>query len=437
MRKITNNTTVLLCIFALVLITLSSIPLNVVSVQATPPTETTQPSPSYQLENNARYDILIRSLLAFAHMPSLSAAIVSDDELIWTHGYGLYDRENNKEAADDTIYLIASISKTFTATAIMQLYEQGYFDLDDDVNDYLPYILRNPNHPDDKITFRMLLTHQSSLATDPPTYYTRAYPGELEISGYPNPFFKDILTPEGLQYRPQFWNTYAPGGDMYYANMGFGVLGQLIECISGQTVEDYCRDHIFIPLEMNDTSFRLSNIDVTRAAVPYEYIQGAYVPYIHYTILEYPAGGLRTTVNDLSHFLIAQMNNGTYSTVELLQPDTITLMHTIQYPSTTYNFQYGLGFQIWETPTSLKIGHTGGLFGVATKMIFKPSDHIGIIMFTNKAVENIRDQLVFALIEYLLFQQAAQYTTTSTYGEKLSDIVQSNSLLSTDFNLEK
>ena len=351
------------------------------------------------------FDILIKSLLAFVHIPSLSAAIVKENELIWAKGYGLYDIENNKEADKVTIYLVASISKTFTATAIMQLYEQGYFDLDDDVNEYLDFNLRNPKYPDDKITFRMLLAHQSSIATDLPTYRTRFLPGDLEISGYPYPYFHELLTQDGIHFKPQLWNDYPPGEDMYYANIGFGLLGYLVEQISGQSFEDYCRVHIFNPLEMNDTSFKLVNINISRAAVPYEYRQWKYIPYLHYQILEYPAGGLRTSVSDLSRFLISHMNNGTYGTTQILTPESVKEMHTIQYDSDTYNFQYGLGFQIWKTLTGMKIGHTGGLSGVATKMVFKESRDIGIIMFFNKAVENLLDKFVISIIEQLLFQK--------------------------------
>jgi len=351
------------------------------------------------------FDILIKSLLAFVHIPSLSAAIVKENELIWAKGYGLYDIENNKEADKDTIYLVASISKTFTATAIMQLYEQGYFDLDDDVNEYLDFSLRNPQYTYDKITFRMLLAHQSSIATDLPTYRTRFLPGDLEISGYPYPYFQELLTQDGIHFKPQLWNDYPPGEDMYYANIGFGLLGYLVEQISGQSFEDYCRVHIFNPLEMNDTSFKLVNINISRAAVPYEYQQWKYIPYLHYQILEYPAGGLRTSVSDLSRFLISHMNNGTYGTTQILTPESVKEMQTIQYDSDTYNFQYGLGFQIWKTLTGMKIGHTGGLSGVATKMVFKESRDIGIIMFFNKAVENLLDKFVISIIEQLLFQK--------------------------------
>jgi len=426
-----NKTTKKIITITLILVLL--IVTNPIHFIATSQADTTQKQPLDQTKANDRFDNTIEFLLKIIHISALSVGIVKNNELIWTNGYGLYDRENNKAAADDTIYLVASISKMFTATAIMQLYEQGHFDLDDDISDYLGYTLKNPKYPTTNITFRMLLAHQSSLAPDLATYFTKVIPGGLEISGYPHPFLQELLTPEGIYYRPQLWNDYAPGEDMYYSNIGFGVLGFLVQQISGQPLEDYCRDNIFTPLGMNDTSFFFSNIDNQRAAVPYEYIQHQYIPYIHYHILEYPAGNLRTTVLDLSRFLILQMNNGTYENTEILTPNTLEEMHTIQYPSDTYNFQYGLGFQIWQTPTTVKTGHTGGFFGVATKMICKKSDDVGIIMFANKGVELLIESAIFSLIEELLFQKATNHKYNTTWKSELAYTLKENTFLFEDF----
>ena len=118
-------------------------------------------------ENNSlekqNFDKKIQLLMKLAHMPSLSTCVIKNESVVWSKTYGYYDLKNKKLATQNTIYMVASISKMFTAIAIMQLWEQGLFDLDDDVNDYLPFELRNPHYPDVPITFRMLLAHQSSL----------------------------------------------------------------------------------------------------------------------------------------------------------------------------------------------------------------------------------------------------------------------------------
>ncbi len=373
-------------------------------------------------DNDDMFDRIMLKLMEIAHMSALSAAVIENNGVTWAKGYGLYDRERNKEADEDTIYIVASISKTFTATAIMQLYEKGYFSLDDDVNGYLPFSLRNPNYPSEPITFRMLLAHHSSLAVDPPGFYT-FIPGDLEVIGYPYPWLEDYLTPEGTLYIPYVWSDAHPGEEMYYSNIGYGVLGYLVEVISGMMFEDYCRENIFEPLGMGNTSFRLSNLDVSRVAVPYGVRFGEYYPFLHYGILDYAAGGLRTNVLDLSRFLLAHMNGGVYNGARILSRDSVEEMHAVQYPSRNYAFEYGLGWQIWKKGGDTHIGHTGGLYGVATKMVFRESDKNGILFFTNKEVYNIREIVVFSLIEQLLFWKA-----TGKFDELKKEIVEESVL---------
>ena len=135
---------------------------------------------------NSFFDRYIKLLMRFAHKPSVSACVIVNESIVWSGGFGLYDIENNKMATTDPLYLMASISKTVTATALMQLYEKGHFDLDDDVNDFLPFSFRNPNYPENPITFRMLLSHRSSLASDNyDQLCTSIIPGDPDIPSIP------------------------------------------------------------------------------------------------------------------------------------------------------------------------------------------------------------------------------------------------------------
>jgi CubicO group peptidase (beta-lactamase class C family) len=380
------------------------------------------------------FDGIIKILMNLAHMSALTAAIVKDNELVWTKGYGLSDRENGKNANDETIYLVASISKSFTATAIMQLYEKGLFDLDDDVNNYLPFSLRNPNYPDKPITFRMLLAHHSSISKDnegTASFITRIIPGGLEITGYPSPYLREYLVPGGVYYKPQVWLDLQPGQEMHYANVGYSVLGYLVEILSGKSFENYCQENIFKPLDMDNTSFRFSFINESRAAVPYEFVSGKYLPIIPYDLLDSPPGGLRTSVLDLSHFLIAIINGGVYKDIQILNESTVELMQNIQYPDKDYSFQYGLGFQIWETPDDVLIGHSGGLFGVSTKMVFRKSDDIGVIFFTTKAIVDRFEGILFSLIEQFLFWRASGFKDKINIVN-LKQTIESNELLLND-----
>jgi CubicO group peptidase (beta-lactamase class C family) len=331
------------------------------------------------------FDRNIERLMKLAHKPSVSAGIIIDDKLVWSKGYGLSNIEKNKSSQPDSIYLSASISKTVTATALMQLYEKGLFGLDEDVNNYLPFRLRNPNHPNVPITFRMLLSHRSSLAGDNTFWICLSYvPGDPDIPDYPYPWLKDYLTPDGSAYSPIVWSENIPGKKYAYANIGFSIIGYLVELISGEIFNEYCKKHIFEPLQMYNTSFRLKDINLSNLAIPYEYNRGNYIPHPHYNMLViHPGGSMRTSIEDLSHFLIAHMNGGIWKDVRILNSSTVELMHKDHYANNSKEI-YGFGWTVKENKFGKKeIGHSGGWPGVDTRMRYRPDDNIGVIMFTN------------------------------------------------------
>ena len=170
------------------------------------------------------FDKKIELFMTLAKFPSLSACIINGDEVTWSNEYGFYDLENKKSATENTIYNMGSISKTITGTALMQLWEQGLFDLDEDVNNYLPFSLRNSNFPDDPITFRMLLTHSSSLNTESGQagliYSWTNFSADPPFEGYPYPWLEEHLTPGGKWYYSGRWSsTYRPGDFNMYAKV--------------------------------------------------------------------------------------------------------------------------------------------------------------------------------------------------------------------------
>ena len=338
-----------------------------------------------QATNEILFDRYIGLLMRFAHKPSVSACIIKGEKVVWSKGYGLYNIEKNKQAQPDTLYLSASISKTVTATAIMQLWEQGLFDLDDDVNNYLPFSLRNPNYPDNPITFRMLLSHRSSLAGDNTFWVCLSYvPGDPDIPDYPYPWLKEYLTPNGCAYSPIVWSNNPPGEKYAYANVGYALVGYLVELISGEKFDQYCKKHIFEPLEMFNTSFRLKDVNISNTAIPYEYKKGNYIPHPHYNMyVMYPAGSMRTSVEELSHFLIANMNGGVWDNIRILKNTTVELMNKDHYNSKNKQ-KYGLGWMITKKVFGKEeIGHGGGWTGVQTLMKYRPEDKTAVIIFTN------------------------------------------------------
>jgi CubicO group peptidase (beta-lactamase class C family) len=347
--------------------------------------ETTSSQKQIMRVSDVFLNTYIQLLMRLAHKPSLAAGIICGDQLIWSYAYGYYDIENKKEATTQTLYLMASVSKTVTATALMQLYDQGLFKLDDDVNKYLPFSLRNPNHPDDPITIEMILSHRSSLADDNLYWLCLSYlPGDPDVEGFPYPWLQEYLTPGGSAYSSSTWSMEKPGERYYYANVGFSIIAYLVEIISHEDFNDYCKEHIFQPLQMNSTGFRLRDVDIENIAVPYEFKNKGYFRHPQYGIhVLYPAITLRTSIEDYSHFIIAHMTGGVWNGVRILNESTVELMHTPHFsPGDTYN--YGLGWQVTNKPLKKTYGHSGGYVGALDLVTISPSDTTGVIMFTNE-----------------------------------------------------
>jgi CubicO group peptidase (beta-lactamase class C family) len=267
----------------------------------------------------------------------------------------------------------------------MQLWEQGLFDLDEDVNHFLPFSLKNPHYPDTNITFRMILSHHSSLASidwkNGPFIYL-----SFSLFGETKERYEELLTPTGKLYNPKIWNDSAPGESLHYSNIGYFILEYLVEQISHQSFEEYCTRNIFQPLEMNQTSFHVTDYDKKELAIPYIWALNTYIALPNYEVHNYGVGGVRTSVKDLSHFLIAHMNNGHYKNKSILQEETIELIRTIQYPdeNNTFWYEYGLGWRIMRRNNSYSLSHPGVGPGVATYINYNPIDNIGIIFFVNQ-----------------------------------------------------
>jgi len=350
------------------------------------------------------FDRYVELLMKIGHKPSFVVCTIKGDEITFAKAYGYYDLENNKPTTLDTIFPIASVSKTVAATALMQLYERGYLDLDDDVSGYLPFDLKNPNFPDVNITFRMLLSHQSSITDKYDACHIS--PGDPEIPSRPYaPYLKDLLLPNGSLYVSGIWSDEnAPGEAYCYSNIGWGLVEYLVEIISNQPFNEYCKDNIFIPLEMYNSSYDLKDINMSRLAPYYLYSKGNYYRLMHMGWV--PCCNMRSTIMDLSHFLIAHMNGGVWNGVRILNESNIELMHSPQFS----NYElYGLGFQFTDYKFQKNmIGHNGY---PSTRMFFRPEDQTGVIIFDNSfgdPVGLLMDEggtsLRYSLTEFFMFK---------------------------------
>ncbi len=342
-------------------------------------------------------------------IPGLAACIIKDGRVVWSKGYGWANVAKQMPMDPDLVLQnIGSISKTIVATAVMQLWEKGKFQLDDDVSEYLPFAVKSPEYSNTPITYRLLLTHRSGIAD------SQAY-GSSYASGDPRQpleaWLKDYFTPGGRYYDQKAnFHPWKPGKKSAYSNVAFGLLGYLVERASGESLPDYTRKNIFEPLGMKRTGWMLSEIDVAAHAVPYipmgdgdssseeidvyrkfgllggeperDATGGAYQPLCLYSFPNYPDGALRTTVNQLARLLMAYANDGSYGSAQILKPDTVRLMLT---PQAATSPQQGLCWVTDLREGRRHWGHNGADPGIRTNMSFCSADGGGVIVFVNRA----------------------------------------------------
>lgn len=323
-------------------------------------------------------DTYILNKMEDEHISGLGAALVKDGELLWFGNYGLANREENIPVTESTIYMLASVSKTITVTAVMQLYEDGLFQLDDAVNDYLPFDVYNPNYPDSVITITQLLTHTSAIRDnwDLLPYYDGDAPIPL------GDFLFDYLSVDGVNYNAALnFADFAPNTTYEYCNVAVALLGYLVEEISGQPFNAYCNENIFEPLCMDNTGWFLREIDTSLVAHPYSYLGDEYVDNGLYGYPDYPDGQLRTTVLSLTKFMYAHMNDGNFDGYQLLDSATVALMRSEIVPD-ILDLQ-GLIFYGYEDAYGAWWGHNGGDAGVSTDMYFNDETNTGLIVLTN------------------------------------------------------
>jgi CubicO group peptidase (beta-lactamase class C family) len=356
------------------------------------------------------FDALVRAKMAESSVPGLSLAIVYDGQLLRTAGYGWANIAARREMQADTLINIASVTKTITCTAVMQLNEQGRFRLDDDVNRYLPFTFSNPSHPAQPITIRQLLTHTSSIEDGPAYVLSYACGDPSRPLG---DWLRDYLVAGGALYDPATnFGTRQPGQHWSYSNVAFGVLGLLVESVSGMPYTDYCITNIFRPLGMANSRFLLAGMPPQMHATPYTYIEdGDYaavplrdptwtpppgelqmqVPHCLYSFATPPDGLARTSAAELSRFMLAYIRGGKLDGYRLLRGGTLAQILSDQHvplPEPAKRYTQGLTWLAEGGKRNLSKAiwqHTGGDPGVSTVMAFRPADRRGVIVLSNSS----------------------------------------------------
>jgi len=306
----------------------------------------------------------------------------------------------------DTVTNVASISKTVTNAAVLQLVEQGRLGLDDDVSLHLPFPVRNPQFPEGPITVRQLLTHTSGIE-DGDAYDASYACGDPAVPLAD--WIRGYLVPGGEFYSAaQNFLPTAPGEAYSYSNVGFGLLGYLVEVVSGMPFAEYIDKNLFESLGMTESGFYLTEFEPGRQAVPYARIEAGdtldnalfgdrngetiteagFIPFCRYSFYNLPDGLVRTSVSQLARFLVAHMRGGEVDGQRILSESTVAEILSPQLdPGLTADeeFVQGLTWSQARSTAGELWGHNGADPGIRSHMQFNPESGRGVIVFANRA----------------------------------------------------
>jgi CubicO group peptidase (beta-lactamase class C family) len=302
-------------------------------------------------------------------IPGLSFVLVQNGEIVLARGYGYADLEtDNTISAETTVMRIGSVSKLFVATAVMQLVEQGELDLHTDVNHYLTALQLEDTFPE-PVTLAHLLTHTAGFE-DPP-YATHTDPQQVQpldehLAGNMPP------------------RTHPPGKDFVYSNYGYALAALVVEEVSGTPFDLYVAQNIFEPLGMTQSHYLLAPPLPENMATGYFYQDGVQIPQPMDYDDDYPAGSIVTSAEDMSHFILAHLQDGCYQGACILQAATVADMHQRQ-AETPYKGQHvTFGFTEGLQEGQRLLGHSGAIGGFGSSLNLMPAHDLGYFFSFNE-----------------------------------------------------
>jgi D-alanyl-D-alanine carboxypeptidase len=315
----------------------------------------------------------IESQMEYRGLPGMSIGIVYNQELIWSKGFGYSDVDNKIPATPQTIYRMASVTKLFTATAIMQLRDEGKLRLEDPISTHLPWFKIRHRFPDAQpITIHHLLTHTSGLPRE------AAFPYWME-NNFPT---REQL----IESLPTQEAVFAPETRWKYSNLALSLAGEIVAAVSGEPYEVYMEKHVIEPLGMSSTSIIFPEEHRSRLAIAY----GRRMPDGKREVRPFmdckgitPAANLSSTVEDLAHFVAVQMRDGKGGGKQILKGSTLREMHRVHWLEPDWKSGQGLGFQIERDGERTLVGHGGSLAGYRTQVTINLEEKVGVIVLTN------------------------------------------------------
>jgi CubicO group peptidase (beta-lactamase class C family) len=331
-------------------------------------------------------DARVREILNRRPAVGLALGVVRDGRLAFFHGHGLANVVSNAPITEDTVFRIGSVTKLFTAVAVMQLAAGGLVDLDAPANDYLRAFKLVPAEPGFRqATVRHLLTHTAGIPE------VRRLGDLLHTDFTPSGGRSAMPTVKAGEprlslaeyYRDGLRVVVEPGTAFAYSNHGFATLGQIVEDVSGQPLDGYFRDHIFEPLGMANTDLVRSGRIRPRLATGYVLGRHGAKPVPDRDEIGGGGGGIYSTARDMARFTVALLNGGANEQGRILERATLATMVEPQFQPDTRIPGIGLGFFRGEVGGHRVVGHDGILPGFNSALLLAPDDEVGVFAFTN------------------------------------------------------
>lgn len=366
------------------------------------------------------YDAFIRKTMErFPEIPSVAIVVVKGDKAFFMKAYGMANREAGKKADVNTLYYIASSTKSFMALAAAQLDREGKIKLADPLTKYAPGVIFKSPIPE-KVTVRDLLTHTSGLRNGAMTW-RMAYSGEIDD--------QDMLRvlAEGTTYADSNYGKYA------YDNLGYNIYGQLLKLSTGKKWQNVLQEKVFGPLGMKDTTAYVSRARAAKRPMAESYLFAPEAAAVVRSPIEkqdnnmQSAGGIVTSISDLARWLRFNMNNGKLDGKQVIPADVVESVHTgyadtlRSEPPFVGNGKYGLGWQIGKYREENVIYHHGGYSGWSTHISYMPDQKIGVAVLINESTAGGRITHLLALYAYDKLLGTAD--AEQKYAKELDSIV--------------
>ncbi|MEO7653682.1 MAG: serine hydrolase domain-containing protein [Bryobacteraceae bacterium] len=315
------------------------------------------------------FESWLRGQMAYRALPGIAIGVVNDQDLVWARGFGYADTGSKTPVTPATKFRMASHSKLFTATAIMQLREAGKLRLDDPVSQHLPWFRIRSAEPDDPpITIEELLTHSSGLPREAgPHWSTLQFPAAAEVQSH--------LREQQAAYPPEV--------RFKYSNLAFTVAGLIVESLSGEGWGAYVEKHIFAPLGMSQSSVD-RNVEGLATGSGRRMPDGSRekMPFVDAVGMA-AATGITSTVEDMAKFVSLQFRKGKPGGSQILGTGALREMHRVRMLENNWTRGNAIGFAVNRDKDTVFVGHGGSYFGFKTHTLIQLDDKVGVIVLTN------------------------------------------------------